>query len=57
MNDDKLRYMKYRIRVLPKQLDLARRKVQHLEREAKRLNLHHLLGKESLSHKETYDSA
>jgi hypothetical protein len=49
--------MKYRIRVLPKQLDLARRKVQHLEREALRLNLHHLLGEESLPHKDTYDSA
>ena len=57
MTDDELRYMKYRIRVLPEQLELARRKVQHLEREAKRLNLHHLLGEESLSHKETYDSA
>jgi hypothetical protein len=49
--------MKYRIRVLPEQLELARRKVQSLECEAKRLNLHHLLEEESLSHKETYDSA
>ena len=46
MTDDELRYMKYRIRILPKQLDLARRKVQGLEREAKRLNLHHLLKNE-----------
>jgi hypothetical protein len=57
LTDDELKYMKYRIRVLPKQLDLARRKVQHLEREAKRLNLHHLLGEESLPHKDTYDPA
>jgi hypothetical protein len=49
--------MKYRIRILPEQLELARRKVQGLEREAKRLNLHHLLGEESLPHKETYGSA
>ncbi len=46
MTDDQLRYMKYRIRILPQQLDLARRKVQSLEREAKRLNLHHLLKNE-----------
>ena len=43
MTDNELRYMKYRIRMLPAQLELARRKVQSLEREAKRLNLHHLL--------------
>ena len=45
MTDDELRYMKYRIRVLPEQLELARRKVQNLEREAQRLNLCHLLEK------------
>ena len=46
MTDDELKYMKYRIRILPQQLELARRKVQHLEREAQRLNLHHLLKNE-----------
>jgi hypothetical protein len=57
MTENQLRYMKYRIRILPQQLELARRKVQSLEREAQRLNLHHLLEEESLSHKETYGSA
>jgi hypothetical protein len=46
MTENQLRYMKYRIRILPAQLELARRKVQSLEREAKRLNLHHLLKNE-----------
>lgn len=44
MTDAELRYMKYRRRVLPEQLELARRKVEHLEREALRLGLHELLG-------------
>lgn len=44
MTDAELRYMKYRIKILPQQLDLARRRVQHLEREAARLGLNHLLG-------------
>ena len=48
MTENQLRYMKYRIRILPQQLDLARRKVQSLEREAKRLNLHHLLEEDQL---------
>ena len=43
MTDAELRYMKYRMRILPEQLELARRKVQHLEREAERLGLHELL--------------
>ena len=43
MTDAELRYMKYRRRVLPEQLELARRRVQHLEREAARLGLHELL--------------
>lgn len=43
MTDNELRYMKYRIRILPQQLDLARRKVQNLEREAERLGLIKLL--------------
>lgn len=43
MTDNELRYMKYRIRILPQQLDLARRKVQNLEREAERLGLSKLL--------------
>lgn len=44
MTEAELRYMKYRIRILPQQLELARRRVQHLEREAARLGLDHLLG-------------
>lgn len=44
MTDAELRYMKYRRRILPEQLELARRKVEHLEREAERLGLHELLG-------------
>jgi len=43
LTDAELRYMKYRRRVLPEQLELARRRVQHLEREAARLGLHELL--------------
>ena len=43
LTDAELRYMKYRMRILPEQLELARRKVQHLEREAERLGLHELL--------------
>lgn len=43
MTDAELRYMKYRRRILPEQLDLARRKVEHLEREAERLGLTELL--------------
>ena len=43
MTPDALRYMKYRIRVLPQQLELARRRVKHLEREAVRLGLNHLI--------------
>ena len=43
MTPEALRYMKYRIRILPQQLELARRRVQHLEREAARLGLNHLI--------------
>jgi hypothetical protein len=43
MTPEALRYMKYRIKILPQQLELARRRVQHLEREAKRLGLNHLI--------------
>lgn len=45
MTDNEIRYMKYRTRILPEQLELARRKVEHLEREAERLGLHDLLRK------------
>lgn len=45
MTDNELRYLKYRRRILPEQLALARRKVEHLEREAARLGLHELLEK------------
>lgn len=51
MTDDEIRYLKYRIRILPTQLELARRKVQGLEREAKRLNLCHLLQETALKEK------
>lgn len=37
------RFMAYRVRVLPKQLDLARRKLAGLEREAVRLGMDDLL--------------
>lgn len=43
MTEAEVRYMKYRMRILPEQLELARRKVKHLEREAERLGLHELL--------------
>lgn len=43
MTDDEIRYMKYRIKMLPQQIELARRKVEHLEREAARLGMKHLL--------------
>jgi len=43
LKPEALRYMKYRIKILPQQLELARRKVQHLEREAVRLGLNHLI--------------
>ncbi len=36
----------YRMRLLPPQLDRARRRVVHLEREAARLGLHNLLSSE-----------
>lgn len=45
MTDNEPRYMKYRGRILPEQLALARKKVEHLEREAARLGLHELLEK------------
>lgn len=45
MTENETRYMKYRRRILPEQLDLARRKVLHLEREAARLGLTELLEK------------
>ena len=48
MTDEELRYMKYRIRILPTQLELARRKVEGLEREARRLNMRHLLEEKQL---------
>jgi hypothetical protein len=37
------RYMAYRVRMLPVQLEAARRKVQALENEARRLDMHDLL--------------
>ena len=36
-------HMAYRLRVLPSQLQTARRRLADLEREAARLGLHHLL--------------
>jgi hypothetical protein len=36
-------YLRYRKRVLPEQLELARRRVQSLEREAERLGMIELL--------------
>lgn len=43
MSEQETRYMKYRRRILPEQLDLARRKVAALENEARRLGLKQLL--------------
>lgn len=40
-------YLKYRLKVLPGQLELARRRYHHLRREAERLGLHHLLPEDS----------
>lgn len=37
-------FMAYRIRMLPEQLDRARRRVAQLEREAARLGMNDLLG-------------
>ena len=37
------RYLKYRISILPNQLDAAYRKVDALEREAERLGFSHLI--------------
>ena len=37
------KYMAYRIKLLPEQLDRARRRVLHLEREAARLSMKDLL--------------
>jgi hypothetical protein len=41
--DRQISHINYRLRMLPKQLDSARRRVVHLEREAARLGLSHLL--------------
>lgn len=43
MTEKEARYLKYRLRVLPDQLEAARRRVIHLEREAARLGLKDLL--------------
>ncbi len=43
MTEKQERYMYYRIRTLPQQLDRARRRYVHLLREAKRLDLTHLI--------------
>jgi hypothetical protein len=40
-------YEKYRIKILPDQLERARLRVKHLEREAERLGLNHLLRSET----------
>jgi len=40
------RYELYRLEYLPEQLERARLKVRHLEREAERLGLTHLLEKD-----------
>lgn len=37
-------FVAYRTRMLPEQLERARLRVLHLEREAERLGLHELLG-------------
>jgi len=37
--DRQIRWLAYRLRVVPDQLERARKRVQHLEREAKRLGL------------------
>lgn len=40
---EKDRYLAYRIRALPEQLENAYRKVESLQREAKRLGLNHII--------------
>ena len=46
---DNTRWISYRIRILPEQLERARRRVEHLEREAERYGMLELLreGKET----------
>lgn len=44
---DQERYTAYRIRVLPSQLEAARRKLHALENEARRLDMHDLLGEQT----------
>jgi len=46
MDDGHIRYLKYRLKALPIQLERARRRLQHLEREARRLGLAHLIQSE-----------
>lgn len=48
MNKDEKReaYLAYRIRILPEQLERARKRVKQLENEARRLGFHDLLGEE-----------
>jgi hypothetical protein len=43
MKVDDPRYIAYRLKLLPEQLDRARRRVLHLEREAARLGMKDLL--------------
>lgn len=40
---EKERYLAYRIRVLPEQLENAYRKAEALQREAKRMGLNHII--------------
>ncbi len=39
-----IKWLSYRLRILPEQLDNARRKVRALENEARRYGMEHLLG-------------
>ena len=48
MKVDDAKYMAYRIKLLPEQLDRARRRVLHLEREAARLGMKDLLHDQTL---------
>jgi hypothetical protein len=47
MNEQKrIRYLQYRVKKLPEQLERARHRVRQLEAEARRFGFHDLLGEE-----------
>lgn len=48
MENEKQRYLAYRVKILPEQLDRARRRYEGLCREAKRLGMVDLLNEREL---------